>query len=72
MEFLSPDLTFCVSVVGVDTLSKRNFSGKSIPKYNNIVKNSMFDEDTGIYIPQSAIKEAPYTGKNPFNLSHDM
>ena len=51
-------------MVGVDTLSKRNFSGKSIPKYNNIVKNSMFDEDTGIYIPQSAIKEAPYTGKN--------
>ena len=57
----------CFSVVGVDTLSKRNFSGKSIPKYNNIVKNSMFDEDTGIYIPQSAIKEAPYAGNSHFH-----
>ena len=56
----------CFSVLGADTLNKRNFSGKSIPKYNNIVKNSMFDEDTSIFIPQSAIQEPAFTGKYIF------
>ena len=47
----------------MDTISKRNFSGKSIPKYDNIVKTSMFDEDTKIFLPQTAIQEAPFIGK---------
>ena len=56
-------VSFCFTVLGVDTLNKRNFTGKSIPKYDNIVKNNMFDEQTSIFLPQSAIKEAPYTGE---------
>ena len=57
-------IQFYLTVLGVDTISKRNFTGKSIPKYDNIVKSPMFDEDTKIFLPETAIQEAPFTGKN--------
>ncbi|XP_060555146.1 cadherin EGF LAG seven-pass G-type receptor 2-like isoform X2 [Ruditapes philippinarum] len=46
-------------VLSVDFINKSNFSGRSIPKFNNIVKTSMFDEDTNIYLPKSTISEPP-------------
>ena len=49
-------------VLGVDTLNKRNYSGKAIPKYDNIVKTPLFDDDTSIYLPQSIVTEPPLKG----------
>ena len=50
------------SVLSVDFINKSNFTGRSIPKFNNIVKTSMFDEETNIYLPKSTISEPPLKG----------
>jgi len=50
-------------VFSIDYISKRNFTGRSIPKFDNIVKSPMFDEDTNILLPQSALKASEFEGK---------
>ncbi|KAH3819069.1 cadherin EGF LAG seven-pass G-type receptor 1-like isoform X2 [Dreissena polymorpha] len=44
-------------VLSVDYISKTNFSGKTIPKFNNIVRAPMFDEDTNIFLPKSLLSD---------------
>lgn len=51
-----------VTVLSIDYINKRNFTGRSIPKFDNIVKSPMFDEDTNIMLPKSLLTEAPYQG----------
>ncbi|KAL4226126.1 Cadherin EGF LAG seven-pass G-type receptor 2 [Mactra antiquata] len=38
-------------VLSVDFINKSNFTGRKIPKFDNIVKSPMFDEDTNINLP---------------------
>lgn len=52
-----------VSVLSVDYISKTNFSGKTIPKFNNIVRAPMFDEDTNIFLPKSLLSDQVMRGK---------
>ncbi|XP_053377924.1 cadherin EGF LAG seven-pass G-type receptor 1-like isoform X2 [Mercenaria mercenaria] len=46
-------------VLSVDFINKNNFTGRSIPKFNNIVKTSTFDDDTNVYFPKSILSEPP-------------
>ncbi|KAK3610573.1 hypothetical protein CHS0354_009013 [Potamilus streckersoni] len=64
LELMAPDSPKPYSVIsdnivlGVDSISKSNFTGRRIPKYDNIVKNSTFDDETNIFLPQSVIESA--------------
>jgi len=52
------------SVLSIDYLNKNNFTGRDIPKFDNIVRAPMFDEDTSIYLPASIITGPPRPGEN--------
>jgi len=51
------------TVLVMDNISKQNFSGQKIPKFDNIVHTSTFDDDTFVYLPKSTLAEQTTSGK---------
>ncbi|CAH1784160.1 unnamed protein product [Owenia fusiformis] len=46
-------------VLGLDFVDKNNFSGVSLPKYNNkVVNDAMFDQHTTFTLPQGLLKKS--------------
>lgn len=62
---LSLICVFYFSVLSVDFINKANFTGRKIPKFDNIVKSAMFDEDTNINLPASMLTSPGLQGKRP-------
>ena len=46
----------------VDNVSKQNFSGQQFPKYDNIVYQDTFDDQSNVYLPKSILSPPTVSG----------
>lgn len=57
-------MPYVISVLMMDTVNKSNFSSLEIPKFDNIVQKSTFDDETHVDIPNVVLfPEQSVTGK---------